>query len=54
MRMLRNLHLCALENYVDGKDFGELTEEEIKTIVPPIGLRRKILRLQPKVSTIDY
>ena len=33
----------VLENYIDGKDFLLLTEKEIKEMVPPIGLTKKIM-----------
>ena len=35
------------ENYIDGKEFNELSEAEIKAMVPPIGMAKRILRLQP-------
>ena len=37
------------ENYIDGKEFIKLTEAEVKAMVVPIGLAKKILRLIPKV-----
>ena len=39
----------GVENYVDGAEFVSLTEEEIKGMVPPLGLFKKILKLRPKV-----
>ena len=42
------LKSCA-DNYIDGNEFLELTESEIKDIVPPIGIAKKVIRLQPKV-----
>ena len=50
-RILSPCNINTLENFIDGKEFGELTEGEIKAIVCLIGLVRKILRLQPKVCT---
>lgn len=38
-------NIVCTENYIDGKEFLTLTEQEIKTMVPPIGLARKIIRL---------
>ena len=35
-----------LENYIDGTEFMSLSEENVRSIVPPIGLARKILQLQ--------
>ena len=42
------------ENYIDGTEFVGLTECEIKEIVPPIGLAKKIMKLVPKVSRYFY
>ena len=39
-----------LDNYIDGEEFISLSETEIKSMVPPIGLARKILRLIPVPS----
>ncbi len=36
------------ENYIDGSEFLTLTEDDMRSIVPPIGLARKIFRLQHK------
>lgn len=33
------------ENYIDGAEFLTLTESEVKTMIPPIGLARKVMRL---------
>ena len=37
------------ENYIDGAEFVGLSEAEIKEIIPPIGLTKKIMKLIPKV-----
>lgn len=37
------------DNYIDGQEFMKLTETEVKEMVPPIGLAKKILRMIPKV-----
>lgn len=37
-----------LENYIDGEEFLSLSEHDIKSMVPPIGLSRKIFRLIQK------
>ena len=34
---------------MDGTEFIVLTEEEIKSMVPPIGLVKKIMKLRPQV-----
>ena len=40
---------CGADNYIDGNAFVTLTSEEIKEMVPPIGLVKKITKLIPKV-----
>ena len=37
------------ENYVNGKAFLRLSEPDVRKIVPPIGLTKKICTLIPKV-----
>ena len=39
---------CA-DNYVDGRGFVMLTKDEVRKLVPPIGIAKKILSLVPKV-----
>ena len=48
--------LCTYraENYIDGKEFAKLTESEVRDMVPPIGLAKKIIRLIPKVTRYCY
>ena len=41
--------LFYTENYIDGTVFLGLSESEIKEMVPPIGLAKKIMKLVPKV-----
>jgi hypothetical protein len=38
----------SIDNYIDGKEFLTLTVQEIKSMVPPIGLSRKIICLLPE------
>ena len=45
-RLLQRSVLFA-ENYIDGAEFLTLTEIEVKAMVPPIGLARKVMRLLP-------
>ena len=40
------------ENYIDGAEFLTLKESEVKAMVPPIGLARKIMRLLPHTLVI--
>ena len=37
------------DHCIDGKEFLDLSEAEIKEIVPPFGIAKQIIRLQPKV-----
>ena len=46
---VRMLTLRFPENYIDGAEFVGLSEAEIKEIIPPIGLTKKIMKLIPKV-----
>jgi hypothetical protein len=43
----------VLDNFIDGVEFINLVEADIKEIIPPLGLAKKILRLVPKVKTND-
>ena len=43
------MYLIIIDNYVDGNEFLQLKESDIKEIVPPIGLAKNIIRLNPKV-----
>ena len=36
------------ENYIDWAEFLTLTESEVKTMILPIGLARKVMRLLPQ------
>ena len=44
------IELFLLENEIDGASFCELTEQEIKSMIKPIGVVKRILRLQNTVS----
>ena len=37
------------ENYIDGAAFVALSLPEVREMVPPIGLAKKIIKLIPKV-----
>ena len=41
-----------IDNYIDGAAFVGLTVAEIREIVPPIGLAKKIINLVPKVRGV--
>ena len=44
-------HTCSFsDNYIDGSEFVKLSEAEVKQMVPPIGLAKKIVHLIPRVS----
>ena len=40
--------IIFLDNYIDGMEFFSLKESDVKAMVPPIGLTKKIMRLLPK------
>ena len=44
--------LFSLDNQIDGEAFCELTEEDIKQMVQPLGVVKKICRLQKSVTSI--
>ena len=39
--------LLTTDNYIDGKEFLVLKEEDVYKMVPPVGLAKKIIRLLP-------
>lgn len=40
-------------NYIDGKEFLSLKEEEVYKMVPPVGLAKKIIRMLPTKSSVS-
>ena len=44
------LLLYLVENYIDGAEFCYLSEKDVRDIIKPIGIVKKILRLIPKVK----
>ena len=42
--------MCFLEKYIDGCAFMMLNEDDVRELVPPIGLTKKIVSFVPKVS----
>ena len=40
-----------IDNYIDGREFLLLKESEVKLLVPPLGLARKIVRMIPQPLT---
>lgn len=49
-----SIYIVFIDNYIDGTEFLTLTEAEVKAMVPPIGLARKILRLRPQLEPEVY
>ena len=45
-----NLYPFYIENYVDGCAFMMLSEKDVRELVPPTGLIKKIMSFIPKVS----
>ena len=43
------MNFYPTDNYIDGVEFVSLTLPEIREMVPPIGLAKKIVKLIPKV-----
>ena len=41
--------VCNVENYIDGSEFLKLSEQDIKAMIPAIGIAKKLIRLIPKV-----
>lgn len=37
------------DNYIDGSEFVKLTEQEVKEMIPAIGVMKKVTRLLPKI-----
>ena len=42
--------LCQNSHYIDGKEFLTLTDKEIKTMVPPIGLALRLVSPDKEVD----
>ena len=49
---MSKLAIIILENFVDGREFLSLTAEEVKAMVPPIGLIKKIARFLPSSKVL--
>ena len=49
-----NHYLIFSDNYIDGQEFLSLSENDIKTMVPPLGLARKIFRLVQSTQVYLY
>ena len=47
-KVCHNLSLSFQRTTFDGAEFLTLTESEVKAMVPPIGLARKVMRLLPQ------
>ena len=46
------IEFLQIENYIDGCAFMMLNED-VRELVPPIGLTKKIMSFVPKVSSAD-
>ncbi len=43
----------AIENFIDGKEFVALEETDVRGMIPPVGIAKKIIRLIPtKVNSL--
>lgn len=48
--MYNKLVIQHIANEIDGRDFLELTENDVKELVKPLGQVKKIIRLQKTLS----
>lgn len=48
------MHLTFTENQIDGAGFLDLTEPDIKELIKPLGIVKKIVRLKKQVHTCMY
>ena len=39
-------------NFINGREFLSLTEKEVKEMIPPIGLAKRIIRCLPSSSQV--
>ena len=49
MHIMIYLIFMHVENYIDGEEFFCLREDEVKEIVPVIGIAKKIFRLRQQM-----
>lgn len=49
LRVFHENHAFCIDDQIDGAAFTELTEGEVKAIVKPLGVVKKILRLQKSI-----
>lgn len=47
--LLSPIAIFYVDNEIDGTAFGELTEDDVKTIIKPLGVVKKIMRLQRSI-----
>ena len=45
------IYMYVPENYVDGSKFTSLTDGEVKAMISPLGLAKKVIRLVQEVRT---
>ena len=45
--------MCILDNFIDGKEFVALKENEVKELIAPLGIVKKILRLIPTQDLVS-
>ena len=46
--------MCFTENQIDGESFLDLTEGDIKEVVKPLGVVKKIVRIQKEVNYTPF
>ena len=43
--------MCFVENYIDGREFLQLSQQDLKEMIPAMGIVKKLSRLISKVCT---
>ena len=43
--------MCFVENYIDGREFLQLSQQDLKEMIPAMGIVKKLSRLISKVYT---
>lgn len=44
---------CFVENYIDGREFMQLSQKELKEMIPAVGIVKKLSRLISKVLMLQ-
>jgi len=44
--------MCFVDNYIDGKEFLQLSQQDLKEMIPAMGIVKKLFRLISKVFCV--